>query len=88
VRGPVFEKNLRILEQSGDFPPAVLAYQQGAVDAKILDQFKTGLLKAHTIPDGMDMMKSWNVEAFAVAPKDYAKSVAELLKTYPSPDEK
>ena len=88
VRGPVFEKNLRILEQSGDFPPAVLAYQQGAVDANILDQFKTGLLKAHTIPDGKDMMKSWNIEAFVAAPKDYTKSAVELLKTYPAPEGK
>ncbi|HZZ79861.1 MAG TPA: PhnD/SsuA/transferrin family substrate-binding protein [Gemmataceae bacterium] len=85
VRGPVYEKNLRVLEQSGDFPPAVLAYLPGAIDAKVLDQFKTGLLKAHTIPEGKDMMKSWNIDEFRAAPSDYAKGLAELLKSYPPP---
>jgi ABC-type phosphate/phosphonate transport system substrate-binding protein len=85
IRGPVFEKNMRVLEQSGDFPPAVLAYLPNGIDAKILDQFKTGLLKVHTIPEGKEMMKSWNVDEFQIAPADYAKTAAALLKAYPPP---
>lgn len=83
VRGPVFEKNLRVLQESADFPPAVVVYKEGGVDAKTLGQFRDGLLKAHTIPDGQDMMKSWNIESFVVIPKDFPKKLADVLKAYP-----
>ena len=83
VRGPVFEKNLRVLQESAEFPPTVVVYKENAVDAKTLAQFRDGLLKAHTIPDGQDMMKSWNIESFVLIPKDYPKKLAEVLKAYP-----
>jgi len=31
------------------------------------------------------MMNSWNVDAFEPIPKDFAKSLAEVLKAYPAP---
>lgn len=83
VRGPVFEKNLRVLQESEEFPPAVLLYKPGTVDEKTVAQFRDGLLKAHTIPDGRDMMKSWNIESFALIPKDYDMKLAAVLKAYP-----
>ncbi len=85
VRGPVFEKNLRILQESEDFPPAVVVYKPGALDEKTLDQFRTGLLKAHTIPVARDMMKTWKIQQFEAIPTDYAKSLADVLKAYPPP---
>jgi hypothetical protein len=48
-----------------------------------MNQFRAGLLKAHTIPNGRDMMKSWNIQEFELILKDYAKSLADVLNAYP-----
>lgn len=85
IRGPVYEKHLRILTESADFPPAVVAYRPGDLDAKTVEQFRAGLLKAHTIPEALDMMKTWNIQKFEPVPKEYAKELEDLLKTYPPP---
>jgi ABC-type phosphate/phosphonate transport system substrate-binding protein len=85
IKGPVFAKNLKILEESAPFPPAVIVYKQGTLAEATLKQFRDGLLKAHLSELGRDMMKTWNIDAFEPVPKDYAKSLAELLKTYPPP---
>jgi ABC-type phosphate/phosphonate transport system substrate-binding protein len=86
VKGPVFRKNLRVLQESGDFPPALIAYRKGKLDQETLDQFRDGLLKAHTVADGRDLMKQWNIDNFAAVGKDYAKSLADILKAYPAPE--
>ena len=83
VRGPVFDQNLRVLEQSEAFPPAVLVYRKGAPEAKMLEQFRTGILKAHEFDEGRDMMKEWNIDAFEAPPKDYDERLNKILKTYP-----
>jgi ABC-type phosphate/phosphonate transport system substrate-binding protein len=83
VRGPVFAKNLRVLLQSDEFPPAVILYNPGTLDQATINQFRDGLLKAHANADGRAMMKSWRIEAFELVGKDYDKRLAEVLKTYP-----
>jgi ABC-type phosphate/phosphonate transport system substrate-binding protein len=85
IKGPVFAKNLKVLEQSAPFPPAVIVYKQGTLAEATLKQFRDGLLKAHMSELGRDMMKTWNIDAFEPVPKDYAKSLAEVLKAYPPP---
>ena len=85
IKGPTFTNNLRVLTQSEEFPPAVVVYKEGALDQKLVDQFKGGLLKAHTIEDGREMMKEWKVDAFEAVPKNYANALAEILKAYPPP---
>ena len=85
VRGPVFEKNLRVLDQSEVFPPSVIVFKEGAIDQAVLKQFRDGLLKAHTTDQGREMMKEWNIEAFEVMPTDYAKRLDDVLKAYPPP---
>lgn len=81
----VFAKNLVVLQQSEVFPPAVIVYQKGAVGKATLDRFRDGLRKAHTIAEGQEMMRMWNVDAFELPPKDYATRLAEVLKAYPPP---
>ena len=85
VKGPVFTKHLRILQQSEPFPPAVIVYKQGTLDETTLNEFRDGMLKAHSTDKGRAMMKRWNMDAFEPIPKDYAKSLANLLKRYPAP---
>jgi ABC-type phosphate/phosphonate transport system substrate-binding protein len=85
VRGPVFEKNLRILQHSEDFPPTAIIYRKDAVDAAIVKQVRDGLLKAHTLKIGREMMDQWNIDTFREPPQEYEKSLAEILKAYPGP---
>lgn len=85
VKGPVFNRNLRVLVQSEEFPPALIACKKGALDAAIRNQFETGLLKAHTIAEGRELMKTWNFDAFERMPKDFDKRLADVLKAYPPP---
>ena len=85
IKGPVFAKNLRVLQESETFPPAVIVTLKGGLDEATVKQFRDGLLKAQTTAAGRDMMKTWNIEAFEPIPDDYAKSLAEVLKAYPVP---
>jgi ABC-type phosphate/phosphonate transport system substrate-binding protein len=85
VKGAVFDKNLRVLAESEVFPPAVIVYRQDTIDQKTLQQFRDGLLKAHTIREGRELMKTWNVDAFEGVPKDYDQRLAEIAKAYPPP---
>ena len=85
IKAPTYEKNLRVLQESEVFPPAVLVYKKGGVDEKVLTSFRDGLLKAHTVDLGRDMMKAWNIDAFEPIPKDYGQRVAEIVKSYPPP---
>src|SRR5207253_5071756 len=48
IKGPTFRQSLRVLKKSEVFPPPVMAYKRGAVDKKILEQFRNRLLEAHT----------------------------------------
>ena len=85
IKGPCFAKNLRILQKSDAFPPAVIVYKQGALPAATLSQFRDGLLKAHKNPVGADMMKMWSIDGFELPPKTFSQMLADALKTYPSP---
>jgi ABC-type phosphate/phosphonate transport system substrate-binding protein len=85
VKGPVFEKHLRVMQESEAFPPAVLVSRKGGLDEATLKQFRDGLLKAHTDSLGRDMMKAWNMDAFEPIPADYDKKLAEISKAYPAP---
>jgi ABC-type phosphate/phosphonate transport system substrate-binding protein len=85
VKGPVFEKNLRILKQSEPFPPAVIVHRKGAPAEPILTQFRDGLPKVPTISLGREMMKTWNIETFEPIPKDYNARLETVLKEFPPP---
>ena len=53
VKGPVFAKNLRVLQESGIVPPAVIVYKKGALAQKTVDQIGNGLRQAHTTARGL-----------------------------------
>lgn len=88
VKGPTFNNQLRILDQSEPFPPAVIVMKKGAVAPKTLEQFRNGLLKAHATELGREMMKDWNIESFVSVPGDYDTRLTEMLKNYPPPEGK
>jgi len=85
IKGPTFAKYLRVLQQSEAFPSPVIAYKQGNLDAATIKKFHDGLANAHTTPDGIAMMKMWQIDRFQPLPGDYSKSLAATLKLFPLP---
>ena len=85
IKGPVFAKNLKVLQQSDAFPPAGIVYKQGVLDEAMLNQLRSGLLKARTTACGRGLMTMWNIEDFEPISKDYAKQLTQVLKAYPAP---
>jgi ABC-type phosphate/phosphonate transport system substrate-binding protein len=82
IRGPVFTKNLRVLTESEAFPAPVIVYERGALEEKLINQFRDGLLKAHATDAGRGLMKDWKIDSFAPVPKDYEQQLEETLKSY------
>jgi ABC-type phosphate/phosphonate transport system substrate-binding protein len=86
IKLAVFNNNLRVLEESEAFPAAVIAYKDGALKDATLKQFCDGLSTANKNADGKDMMQMWGIEGFEPVPATYTKSLADVLKLYPSPE--
>jgi ABC-type phosphate/phosphonate transport system substrate-binding protein len=77
---------LKVLQQSELFPPAVIAYREGAIEEATLTRVRDGLINANRLALGREMMKMWKIHAFEPVPQDYAQSLAEILKAYPVPE--
>jgi ABC-type phosphate/phosphonate transport system substrate-binding protein len=75
----------RVLSESGAFPPSVIAYWQGGLDAKTLALLRDCLLNAHATPLGAEMMRMWEITSFEPVPVDYSDAVAACIKQYPCP---
>jgi len=86
IKGPAQTKNLRVLAESDPFPPAVIAYREGALDEGTLTRFRDGLFKAPSTREGRELMKAWNIAAFRDVPADHARSMDAVLKCFPPPD--
>ncbi len=84
-KGPVFTKHLRVLEESAQFPPPVVVYKEGAIDAATLKKFRTGLEDANKAAAGQSLLQLWQIASFEALPGDYSQSLAYTLKTYPLP---
>jgi ABC-type phosphate/phosphonate transport system substrate-binding protein len=76
---------LRVLKESGDFPPAVIAYRSGGLSDETLGRLREGLLSAHKTERGREMMKVWALTGFVNIPADFPQVLAESLKAYPAP---
>lgn len=85
IKGPAFNKHLRILAQSEAFPSAVIVYKDGAIPPATLKKFCDGLLTATKNPDAAPLLKLWNIDGFELPPANYAQHLADCLKAYPAP---
>jgi len=86
LKGPVFAKNLKVLDQSAVVPPAVIVYKPGALPKATEDRIRAGLAKAHTTTRGIALMALWHIDAFEAVPKGYGKSLEIVLKEFPPPN--
>jgi ABC-type phosphate/phosphonate transport system substrate-binding protein len=78
---------LKVVQQSAVFPAAVVAYRAGALDAAIVAQFRDGLIRANQNPNSRDLMRMWRMSAFEPVPADYQRTLTDILKAYPCPEE-
>jgi ABC-type phosphate/phosphonate transport system substrate-binding protein len=85
VRGPVFAKNLRILDQSDAFPAAVIVYKDGAIPAATLKQFCDGLISANKSELAGPLLKVWSIDGFELPPANYQQCLDACLKAHPAP---
>lgn len=83
VKLPFFRNNLRVLAKSDAFPPAVIAYKEGALKDATLKQFRDGLLKAHENQEGKVLMQVMGIDGFDAPPTNFNQMIADTLKAYP-----
>ncbi len=84
-RKPGRYARLRVLQKSGVFPAAVVAYHAGAVEAATLRRFQTGMMNAGKSAYGRQLLTLWKMTGFERVPADYARTLDEVNKTYPCP---
>jgi ABC-type phosphate/phosphonate transport system substrate-binding protein len=76
---------LRVLAESGEFPPSVIAYWQGGLDPKTLVRLCDCLVNAHSTPLGAELMRMWEITSFEPVPDSYSAAIAGCIKQYPCP---
>jgi ABC-type phosphate/phosphonate transport system substrate-binding protein len=85
-RKPGRFKQLKELAQSRPFPPVVVAYLEGALDAKTLQRFREGLLGAARKERGEMLLTLFRLTGFEDVPRDFDKVLTETHKAYPPED--
>jgi ABC-type phosphate/phosphonate transport system substrate-binding protein len=87
-RKPGRFKQLKSVTHSQPFPPAVVAFQDGALDEATLQRFKEGLLGAAKKEKGQTLLTLFRLTGFETIPSDFDRVLAETRKAYPPPDAK
>lgn len=78
---------LKALETSGPFPTGVVVCRKGALGSALLERVRKGMLRANDSERGQDLMASWQITGFQAVPEDYQRSLEEIVRTYPAPEE-
>jgi ABC-type phosphate/phosphonate transport system substrate-binding protein len=86
IKGPVFEKNLRILAAHKNFPAPVIVYNPAKLPEATMAKIRDGMTKAHENPKCREMFELWQIDAFLPIPKTYEAQLAETLRLYPLPE--
>jgi ABC-type phosphate/phosphonate transport system substrate-binding protein len=78
---------LKIIAKSEVFPPLVVAYKQGSLDAATLERIRNGLRAAPKTEMAREMMKLWGITAFEPVPEMFGETLIASLKAYPMPED-
>ncbi len=81
-------KQLKILQESEMFPPAVVAYRKGCITDDDATKLRKGLSAAHQNASGKLLMTLWNLKGLEEPPVDYQQKLDAILKAYPLPEAK
>jgi ABC-type phosphate/phosphonate transport system substrate-binding protein len=76
----------KVVQASELFPPAVIAYKDGAVNDATLRRVREVLMSASSSLLGREMMKLWKIHSFDAVSEEYTPSLVSILKAYPTPE--
>lgn len=76
---------LKIVKKSEPFPPAVIVYREGALEADTLRRFRDGMISANQSPRGRDMMSIFKMTGFEPVPDNFSQMIADVIRHYPAP---
>ena len=82
---PGRSQNLKVLDKSEEFPPAVLVYKKDGINEAALNKLRDGFLTAHKTNKGALLMGMIRVEKFDAIPAGYEETIQACLKAYPAP---
>lgn len=86
IKGPVFEKNLRVLSSYNAFPSPVIVYAKGGLHDSVVAKIRDGMITAHENPKCKEMFELWQINAFQPIPSNYSEQLATTLKEFPMPE--
>jgi ABC-type phosphate/phosphonate transport system substrate-binding protein len=86
-RNPGRAKRIKVIATSQVFPPSVVAYREGALDADVVRRFRDGMSRAHTTALGRQLLSLWLMTRFEPIPADYPKALSAIADAYPPPGE-
>lgn len=87
VKPGVFNQ-LKIVRTSEAFPAGVICCIDGELDAKTIEQFRRGMLRANKNERGREMMGMFRITSFEHVPADYQQNLEDILRAYPGPETK
>jgi ABC-type phosphate/phosphonate transport system substrate-binding protein len=74
---------LRSLQESEPFPPAVVAYYPGGLDEGLLIRLRDGMIGAKSTPRGQQLLHLCRITSFEEVPADYEQMLASIVRAYP-----
>jgi ABC-type phosphate/phosphonate transport system substrate-binding protein len=86
-RNPGRAKRVKVIAKSEVFPPSVVAYREGSLDADVVRRFRDGMSHAHTTVLGKQLLSLWLMSRFEPTPADYPKALSDIAAAYPPPGE-
>jgi ABC-type phosphate/phosphonate transport system substrate-binding protein len=84
-RKPARFGKIKIVQKSEIFPASVIAYRAGTFDEATLDLLKQRMAAATRNPLTQQLLTLWKLTAIEAIPPDFEETMANILKTYPSP---
>jgi ABC-type phosphate/phosphonate transport system substrate-binding protein len=84
-RKPGRFRQLKAVAHSQSFPPAVVAYYEGALDKATLRRVRKGLLNAAKKEKGRTMLTLFRLTGFERVPADLDQVLTNTRKAYPPP---
>jgi ABC-type phosphate/phosphonate transport system substrate-binding protein len=76
---------LKVVSESEEFPPHVIAHRPGMLDEAKVQRVRQGLAQLSQLPKGRELLKLWRVERFEAPGASFGQSLAAIHRTYPAP---
>lgn len=82
---PARARSLRVLQESGTFPPGVIAYCHGRLPEATVKKLRATLLAAKDDPKGQVTLKRLRMSSFEPPSEEFDVSLRSIAKAYPAP---